>query len=80
LEAMLSLSRRFSVCAALRGSRGRPASFSLGPNIFVNDRWQVMVADFGLTRFAEATIAASASKLAGTPRLMAPELLDPRLP
>ncbi|KAJ7207633.1 kinase-like domain-containing protein [Mycena pura] len=50
-----------------------------GANILITHDWHACLADFGLARFSDATVATHTSHRAGSIRWMAPELIDPGL-
>jgi len=45
------------------------------PNILVDEKWRVKIADFGLARMRQATQISAKSEFHGTPEWMAPEML-----
>jgi hypothetical protein len=45
------------------------------PNILVDDKWRVKIADFGLARVRRNTLVSGKSGFHGTPEWMAPEML-----
>jgi len=45
------------------------------PNILVDEKWRVKIADFGLARMRQATQVSAKSEFHGTPEWMAPEML-----
>ena len=45
------------------------------PNILVDDKWRVKIADFGLARARRNTLVSGRSGFHGTPEWMAPEML-----
>jgi hypothetical protein len=46
-------------------------------NILIDDQWHACLADFGLTVFANATLATQTSHGCGSTRWMSPQLLEP---
>ncbi|KAJ7207646.1 kinase-like domain-containing protein, partial [Mycena pura] len=48
-----------------------------GANILITHDWHACLADFGLARFSDATVATHTSHCAGSIRWMAPELIHP---
>ena len=45
------------------------------PNILVDEKWRVKIADFGMSRERFSTLASARSEFHGTPEWMAPEML-----
>ena len=45
------------------------------PNILVDEKWRVKIADFGLARMRQTTQVSAKSEFHGTPEWMAPEML-----
>ena len=45
------------------------------PNILVDEKWRVKIADFGMSRVRFSTLASARSEFHGTPEWMAPEML-----
>jgi serine/threonine protein kinase len=45
------------------------------PNILIDDRWRVKIADFGLSKIRQRMYVSAASGGGGTPEWMAPEVL-----